>query len=341
MTAPLHDQTIPETMDCVEIAQAGGPEVLRPARRPVPRPEPGEVLIRVAAAGINGPDIYQRQGLYPAPPGASDLPGLEVAGIVAETGADVSGWKVGDRVCALLGGGGYAEYATAPDGQCLPVPAGLSMTDAAALPETFFTVWTNLYERARLQPGEVLLVHGGGGGIGTTAIQVAARLGARVFTTEGSAEKCAALVDLGAERAIDYAEEDFVAVVKEATGGKGADVILDIVGGDYVKRNIACLNRDGRLVNIAFRKGSKVEIDLMPVMLKRLTLTGSTLRVQSNARKAEIATALREIVWPRIAAGEIRPIVHCALPLAEAGEGHRIMESASHIGKIMLVVNAL
>lgn len=341
MSAPTPDQPLPETMMCVEIAQAGGPEVLRPARRPVPRAQAGEVLIRVAAAGINGPDIYQRQGLYPAPPGASDLPGLEVAGTIVATGPDVSAWGAGDAVCALLGGGGYAEYATAPAGQCLSVPEGLSLIEAAALPETFFTVWTNLYERARLQAGEVLLVHGGGGGIGTTAIQVAARLGARVFTTEGTAEKCAALVGLGAERAIDYTTEDFVAVVKEATGGKGADVILDIVGGDYIKRNIACLNRDGRLVNIAFRKGSKVELDLMPVMLKRLTLTGSTLRVQSEARKAEIAAALRETIWPRIAAGEIKPLVHRTLPLADAAEGHRIMEAASHLGKIMLAVNAL
>ncbi len=341
MTAPVRDETTPETMACVEIARAGGPEVLRPGMRPVPQPQAGEILIRVAAAGINGPDIYQRQGLYPAPPGESDLPGLEVAGTVAAIGPEVSSWRAGDPVCALLGGGGYAEYATAPAGQCLPVPAGLSLTQAAALPETFFTVWTNLYERARLQAGEVLLVHGGGGGIGTTAIQVASRLGARVFTTEETAEKCAALVDLGAERAIDYTGEDFVAVVKEATGGKGADVILDIVGGDYVKRNIACLNRDGRLVNIAFRKGSKVEIDLMPVMLKRLTLTGSTLRVQSAARKAEIAAALLDIVWPRIASGEIKPLIHRVLPLAEAAEGHRIMEAGSHLGKIMLAVKAL
>lgn len=338
MTAPADDLTIPETMACIEIAEPGGPEVLRPTQRPVPRPQPGEVLIQVAAAGINGPDIYQRQGLYPAPPGASDLPGLEAAGTVVATGPDVSAWKTGDVVCALLGGGGYAAYATAPAGQCLPVPAGLSLTEAAALPETFFTVWTNLYERARLQPGEVLLVHGGGGGIGTTAIQVASRLGARVFTTEGTAEKCAALVRLGAERAIDYTTEDFVSVIKDATRGKGADVILDIVGGDYIKRNIACLNRDGRLVNIAFRKGSKVEIDLMPVMLKRLTLTGSTLRIQSDLRKAEIAAALLETVWPRIAAGEIKPLIHKVLPLAEAGEGHRIMEKASHLGKIMLAI---
>jgi NADPH2:quinone reductase len=336
-----NETTIPETMTCIEIRAPGGPEALRPAERPVPRPGDGEVLIRVAAAGINGPDIYQRQGLYPPPPGESDIPGLEVAGTVAMVGSDRTRWRAGDAVCALLGGGGYAEYATAPAGQCLPVPAGLSMVEAAALPETLFTVWTNLYERARLQPGEVLLVHGGGGGIGTTAIQVAARLGARVFTTEATPEKCDALARLGAERAIDYETEDFVAVVKAATGGKGADVILDIVGGDYVARNIACLNRDGRLVNIAFRKGSKVEIDLMPVMLKRLTLTGSTLRVQPATRKAAIAAALEEVVWPRIAAGEIKPLIHCILPLSEAEQGHRIMETSAHLGKIMLAVKPL
>jgi putative PIG3 family NAD(P)H quinone oxidoreductase len=299
------------------------------------------VLIRVAAAGINGPDIYQRQGLYPAPPGASDIPGLEVSGTVAAVGTDAARWRVGDRVCALLAGGGYAEYCTAPARQCLPVPDGLSLVDAGALPETFFTVWTNVYERAKLEAGEILLVHGGGGGIGTTAIQVASRLGARVFTTEGGAEKCEALLRLGAERAIDYEREDFVAVLREATGGKGADVILDIVGGDYVARNIACLNRDGRLVNIAFRKGSKVQIDLMPVMLKRLTLTGSTLRIQPVARKAKIAAALEEVVWPKIASGEIKPVVHAVLPLEDAAEGHLIMEAAGHIGKILLAPKPL
>ncbi|HRK95980.1 MAG TPA: NAD(P)H-quinone oxidoreductase, partial [Rhodospirillales bacterium] len=264
-----------------------------------------------------------------------------IAGEVAACGEGTQRFKPGDRVMALVNGGGYAEYCTAPSLQCLPVPAGLSPAEAAALPETFFTVWTNVYERAGLHPGEVLLVHGGAGGIGTTAVQVASRLGARVFTTEAGREKCEALVRLGAERAIDYETEDFVAVLKEATGGKGADVILDIVGGDYVARNIACLNRDGRLVNIAFRKGSRVEIDLMPVMLKRLTLTGSTLRIQPVARKAEIAAALEKAVWPRIAAGEIKPVVHAVLPLEEAAEGHRIMEAARHIGKIVLAPKPL
>ncbi len=330
--------TLPESMTCIEITEAGGPDVLKPTTRPVPEPGPGEVLLRVAAAGINGPDIYQRQGLYPAPPGATDIPGLEVAGTVVALGEGVERWKTGDAVCALTAGGGYAEYCVAPAPQCLPIPKGLDPVEAAALPETFFTVWTNVFERAHLQAGESLLVHGGGGGIGTTAIQVASALGARVFATEGDADKCSICQRLGAERAIDYATEDFVAVIKELTGKKGVDVILDIVGGDYVARNIACLARDGRLVNIAFRKGSKVEIDLMPIMLKRLTLTGSTLRIQSVDRKAEIAGALLEHVWPLIEAGKIAPVVHARLPLAQADEGHRMMDAAEHVGKIMLVV---
>ena len=329
---------LPATMLCVEISAPGGPEVLRPARRPTPAPGTGEVLIRVAAAGINGPDIYQRRGLYPPTPGASDIPGLEVAGTIVALGEGVARWREGDTCCALTAGGGYAEYCTAPAVQCLPVPQGLDMAEAAALPETFFTVWSNVFERARLAAGETLLVHGGGGGIGTTAIQIASRLGHRVFTTAAGPEQCARLQALGAERAIDYLSEDFVAVVKAATGGKGVDVILDIVGGDYVQRNIACLDRDGRLVNIAFNKGSKVEIDLMPVMLKRLTLTGSTLRIQSVERKGEIARELEQRVWPLVAAGRIRPVIYRRLPLAEAAEGHRIMESARHLGKIVLEV---
>ncbi len=329
---------LPQTMRCIEIATPGGPEVLRLATRPVPRPAAGEVLIQVVAAGINGPDIYQRKGLYPPPPGASDIPGLEVAGTIVAIGEGVERWRPGDRCCALLSGGGYAEFCTAPAGQCLPVPRGVSMVEAAALPETFFTVWSNVFERARLAPGESLLVHGGAGGIGTTAIQMASRLGHRVFTTAAGPEHCARLVALGAARAIDYLAEDFVAVVKEATGGAGVDVILDIVGGDYVQRNIASLARDGRLVNIAFNKGSRVEIDLMPVMLRRLTLTGSTLRIQSVERKTQIARALEERIWPLLERGEIRPLIHAQLPLAEAAEGHRIMESARHIGKIVLTV---
>jgi putative PIG3 family NAD(P)H quinone oxidoreductase len=331
--------TLSDSMTCIEITEPGGPDVLKPTSRPVPEPAPGEVLLRVAAAGINGPDVYQREGLYPAPPGVTDIPGLEVAGTVVALGEGVEQWQAGDRVCALTAGGGYAEYCVAPAPQCLPIPEGLDPVEAAALPETFFTVWTNVFERARLQAGESLLVHGGGGGIGTTAIQVASALGARVFATEGDAEKCSVCERLGAERAINYAEQDFVTVIKEMTGKKGVDVILDIVGGDYVARNIACLARDGRLVNIAFRKGSKVEIDLMPVMLKRLTLTGSTLRIQSVERKAEIAAALREKVWPLIESGKIAPLVHARLPLAQASEGHRIMDAAEHVGKIMLVVS--
>lgn len=327
---------VPEQMSCVEISRPGGPEVLVPATRPTPAPGPGEVLIRVLAAGINGPDVYQRRGLYPAPPGATDIPGLEISGTVVAMGDGATGWREGDVCCALTAGGGYAEYCTAPAAQCLPIPDGLDPVDAAGLPETFFTVWSNVFERAALAPGESLLVHGGGGGIGTTAIQIAAAFGHRVFTTCAAAQR-SALEALGAERAIDFAGEDFAAVLKEATGGKGVDVILDIVGGDYVARNIALLARDGRLVSIAFLKGSKVEIDLMPVMLKRLTLTGSTLRVQSIERKAAIGAALRQRVWPLLAAGTIRPVIHARLPLAEAAEGHRLMQEATHLGKILLV----
>ncbi len=328
---------LPATMTCIEVSEPGGPEVLKPVIRPLPTPAAGEVLIKVAAAGINGPDIYQRKGAYPPPPGTTDIPGLEVAGVIVALAAGVDGWLEGDLCCALTAGGGYAEYCTAPAAQCLPIPDGLSLVEAAALPETYFTVWTNIFERARLKPGETLLVHGGAGGIGTTAIQLATAFDARVLTTAAGPEHCARLTELGATRAIDYLKEDFVAVIKEVTGGKGVDVILDIVGGDYVARNIACLARDGRLVNIAFNKGAKVEIDLMPVMLRRLTLTGSTLRIQPVARKAEIAAALKEKVWPLLASGRVRPLIFRELPLAQAAEGHRLMESAQHIGKIMLV----
>ncbi len=328
---------LPEEMTCVEISEPGGPEVLKPTRRPMPRPAAGEVLIRVAAAGVNGPDIYQRKGFYPAPPGVTDIPGLEVSGTIAALGESVSGWQVGDPCCALTAGGGYAEYCTTPAVQCLPIPPGAAMIDAGGLPETFFTVWSNVFERAALIPGETLLVHGGAGGIGTTAIQIAAAFGHRIFTTAAGTETCTALERLGASRAIDFTAEDFVAVIKEATDGKGVNVILDIVGGDYLNRNIACLARDGRLVNIAFLKGSKVEFDFMPVMLKRLTITGSTLRVQSTMRKGEIAQALKTRVWPLIAAGKVRPIVHARLPLADAAEGHRLMQAATHLGKILLL----
>ncbi|MFO1154025.1 MAG: NAD(P)H-quinone oxidoreductase [Rhodospirillales bacterium] len=327
---------LPEQMACVEITRPGGPEVLQPAERPTPQAGPGEVLIEVAAAGINGPDVYQRRGLYPAPPGTTDLPGLEVSGTIVAVGDGVSDWREGDTVCALTAGGGYARYCTAPAAQCLPIPHGLDLIDAAALPETCFTVWSNIFERARLATGERLLVHGGGGGIGTTAVQMAAAFGHTVLTTAGKAQ-CPHLEALGASRAIDFAAEDFVAVVKDVTGGKGVDVILDIVGGDYISRNIACLARDGRLVQIAFLKGSKVEIDLMPVMLKRLTITGSTLRVQTIERKGEIAQALRKRVWPLITEGRMRPVVFARLPLADAAEGHRLMQEAEHFGKILLI----
>lgn len=329
--------SVPESMKCVEISEPGGPEVLKLVTRPMPVPGPEEVLIKVAAAGINGPDVYQRRGLYPAPPGVTDIPGLEVSGTVVALGEGAAGWRVGDACCALTAGGGYAEYCTAPTRQCLPVPAGLDLADAAGLPESFFTVWTNVFERAALAEGEILLVHGGGGGIGTTAIQIAAAFGHRVFTTAAGPEQCAALERLGAARAIDFTRDDFAAVIKGATGGKGVNVILDIVGGDYIARDIASLARDGRLVQIAFLKGSKAEIDLMPVMLKRLTITGSTLRVQSVERKGEIAEALRQRVWPLIEEGRIRPVIFARLPLADAAEGHRIMQEGAHLGKILLL----
>jgi putative PIG3 family NAD(P)H quinone oxidoreductase len=325
-------------MKAVEIAQPGEADVLRPVERPTPRPGPGEVLIRVAAAGVNRPDVMQRQGRYAPPPGASDIPGLEVAGTVQAVGEDVSPWRTGDAVCALVAGGGYAEYCAAPAPQCLPVPSGFTAVEAAAVPETFFTVWHNVFERGRLVPGETLLVHGGSSGIGTTAIQLARALGARVFATAGSAEKCAACARLGAERAIDYKEEDFVAVVKAATGGRGVDAILDMVGGDYLPRNLACLAVEGRLVQIATQRGARAELDLIAVMQKRLTLTGSTLRPRPVAEKAAIARALHERVWPLLETGGVRPVVFATFPLERAGDAHRLMESGRHIGKIVLTV---
>lgn len=328
----------PATMRVIEIQRPGPPEVLALATRPVPGPGPGEVLVRVAAAGVNRPDVLQRKGLYPAPPGASGLPGLEVAGEVAAAGPGTSLWKTGDRVCALVSGGGYAEYVTAPETQCLPIPSGLNAVEAASLPETFFTVWTNVFERARLAPGETLLVQGGSSGIGVTAIQMARAFGHRVFATAGSAGKCAACEALGAERAIDYRSEDFVAVVKAATGGRGADVILDMVGGDYVARELQALADDGRLVLIAFLGGSKLSLDLMPLMLRRLTITGSTLRARPVEVKARIAAALREQVWPLIESGAIRPVIHATFPLANAAKAHALMETSTHIGKIVLTL---
>jgi len=328
---------LPPDMTAIEIAKPGGPEALQPARRPVPAPGAGEVLIRVVAAGINRPDILQRQGGYPPPPGASDIPGLEVAGRIVAVGDGTEPWQVGDPVCALVAGGGYAEYCIAPAAQCLPLPGKLDMTQAAALPETFFTVWTNVFDRGRLKSGETFLVHGGSSGIGTTAIQLAHAFGARVIATAGSAEKCAACRKLGADIAINYHDEDFVAKSMEATGGRGADVILDMVGGDYILRNLKCLAVEGRLVQIAFLKGSTAEINLLPLMLKRQTVTGSTLRPRSVAEKGVIAESLREKVWPLLEAGRIAPVIHATFPLAQAAEAHRLMESSAHVGKIVLV----
>jgi NADPH:quinone reductase len=330
--------SVPGEMRVVEISRFGGPEVLVPARRPVPEPGEGEILIRVHAAGVNRPDALQRAGGYEPPPGASDLPGLEAAGEVAAVGPGAERWRVGDRVCALLPGGGYAEYVTTPAAHALPVPGGLPMTEAAGLCETFFTVWSNVFERGRLAAGEAFLVHGGSSGIGTTAIQLAAARGARVFATAGSAEKCAACERLGAERAINYREEDFVAVVQELTGGGGVDVILDMVGGAYIPRNVRALALEGRLVLIAFLGGAKVELNFSPVMRRRLTITGSTLRPQSVEAKARIAAGVEREVWPLIEAGRIRPVLDQTFPLEEAAAAHARMESSAHIGKIILTV---
>jgi len=325
-------------MRCVEISKPGGPEVLVPAERPDPVPKAHEILIKVAAAGVNRPDVQQRLGKYAPPPDASDLPGLEVAGEVAAIGADVRRWQVGDEVCALVHGGGYAQYCVAPEVQALPIPKGLTALQAASLPETFFTVYSNVYGRAQLAPGESLLVQGGSSGIGVTAIQMASALGNRVFVTAGSDEKCAACLKLGAEKAINYKTQDFVEVIKEATGGKGVNVVLDMVGGDYVAREIKCLAQDGRLVFIAVLGGTKGEFNVAEVMMKRLTLTGSTLRPRTVAFKGEIARALRERVWPLIEAGKIRPVIFKTFPLSQAAEAHQLMETSTHIGKIVLAV---
>jgi NADPH2:quinone reductase len=328
----------PETMTAIEIAEPGGPEVLQPATRPVPAPGPGELLVRVAAAGVNRPDVMQRKGQYPPPKGVTDIPGLEIAGTVAVVGDDVTGWKPGDAVCALVAGGGYAEFCVAPAAQCLPVPRGLTMLEAAALPETFMTVWDNVFTRGRLKAGETFLVHGGSSGIGTTAIQLARARGARVFATAGSAEKCAACEALGAERAINYRDEDFVEILKEATGGKGVDVILDMVGGDYVVKNLNTLSQGGRLVQIAVQKGTKAEIAVHLIMIKQLTLTGSTLRARPVADKAAIAGAVKAEAWPLVEAGKVKPVIHATFPLKKAAEAHALMDSSAHIGKIVLTV---
>ena len=328
----------PDAMTAIEIREPGPPDVLDPTQRPVPEPGEGEVLIEVAAAGVNRPDVLQRQGHYAPPPGVTDIPGLEVAGRIVAVGSDVSEWRVGDEVCALVAGGGYAAYCVAPAGQCLPLPRGYSMVQGAVLPETFFTVWSNVFDRAGLRSGETFLVHGGSSGIGTTAIQLAKAFGARVFATAGSAEKCKACEELGAERAINYREEDFVAVLKDLTGGKGVDVVLDMVGGDYIARDIQAMALEGRHVSIAFLQSPKVTLNLFPMMLKRLTLTGSTLRARPAADKAAIAARLKEQVWPRLEEGSIRPLVHRTFPLAEAAASHALMESSAHIGKIALIV---
>ena len=327
---------LPESMTAIAITRPGGPEVLEPTTLPVPRPGEGEILVAVAAAGVNRPDVLQRMGGYPPPPGAPETPGLEIAGEVVAVGPGVRRYGIGDRVCGLVAGGGYAEFCTVAEANALPIPGDLSMVEAAGLPETFFTVWTNVFTRGRLKAGETLLVHGGSSGIGTTAIMMAKTWGARVFATAGSADKCRVCEDLGAERAINYREEDFVEAVLAATGKRGADVILDMVGGDYVARNFTAAARDGRIVNIAFLQGSKVEINLLPIMLKRLTLTGSTLRIRSVEEKAEIARALEEHIWPHLAAGRIRPVIHQTFPLREAAKAHALMDSGAHIGKIIL-----
>jgi NADPH:quinone reductase len=329
---------IPPLMRCVEISKPGGPEVLVPAERPAPAPKANEILVKVAAAGVNRPDVLQRLGRYPVPPGASDLPGLEIAGEVASCGPGVTLWKPGDKVCALVPGGGYAEYCTVPEVQALPVPRGLSLLEAASLPETCFTVWSNVYDRGRLAPGETLLVQGGSSGIGVTAIQMAKAMGNTVFATAGSDEKCAACVKLGADKAINYRTQDFGAEVKAATGGKGVDVILDMVGGDYVPAELKCLADDGRLVFIAFLRGPKTELDINELMRRRLTMTGSTLRPRPVEFKGAIARSLREKIWPLIEAGRIKPVIYKSFPLAQASEAHKLMESSQHIGKIVLAL---
>jgi NADPH2:quinone reductase len=324
-------------MTSIEIARAGGPEVLQPVVRQLPRPGRGEVLIKVAAAGINRPDVMQRQGLYPPPPGASDIPGLEVAGQLVELGDGVLGLELGQSVCALVSGGGYAQYCVAPAVLCLPVPAGLSLIEAAALPETFFTVWTNVFDRGRLSEGESFLVHGGTSGIGTTAIQLARAFGATVYASAGSAQKCRFCESLGCEAALNYREEDFVERIKTLTEGRGVDVILDMIGGDYLPRNLKCLALEGRLVQIALQHGPKSEMNLLPIMLNRLTVTGSTLRPRTVEQKQVIAQSLAEHVWPLIEAGKVRPVMDSNFPLERASEAHILMERGTHTGKIVLV----
>jgi putative PIG3 family NAD(P)H quinone oxidoreductase len=323
---------IPETMIAIDPTSPGGPEVLQPVERPVPEPGPGEVLIRVEAAGVNRPDVMQRLGFYPPPPGAASILGLEIAGAI------VGGGRDGERVCALVAGGGYAQYCVAPEGQCLPVPAGFSMVEAAALPETFFTVWTNLFQRGGARAGDTVLVHGGTSGIGTTAVLLGKVFGVTVIVTAGSADKCARALEIGAAHAIDYKAQDFVEEVKRITGGSGVAVVLDMVGGDYVPRNLACLAEDGRHVSIAAQRGPSVEIPIWEVMRKRMTLTGSTLRARSAEFKAALAAELRREVWPHLEAGRIRPVIHSTFPFEDAAGAHRLMDSGDHVGKIVLEV---
>jgi NADPH2:quinone reductase len=323
-------------MIAIEIREPGGPEVLVPVERPIPVPAAGEVLIKVAAAGVNRPDVFQRLGRYPPPPGASDIPGLEVAGTIETLGPEVHGWRIGDAVCALVAGGGYAEYCAAPAPQCLPLPRRLDAIASAAIPETFFTVWHNVFERGRLQAEESLLVHGGSSGIGTTAIQLARARGSRVFATAGSDDKCRACERLGAEHAVNYHDADFAAVVRALTGGRGVDVVLDMVGGEYFARNIEALALDGRLVEIATLKGVKAELNIQTIMHRRLTITGSTLRARPVADKAAIAAALLEQVWPLLESGAVTPIIYQTFPLTEAAAAHRVLESSVHIGKLVL-----
>jgi NADPH2:quinone reductase len=325
---------LPEQMIAIEIENG----VLKPAKRTIPTPSANQVLIKVAAAGVNRPDVMQRQGLYPPPPGASDIPGLEVAGTIVALDDNVNYLKQGDKICALVPGGGYAEYCLASAALCLPIPEGLSFTQAAALPETFFTVWSNVFDRAQLQPGETLLVHGGASGIGTTTIQLAKAFNAKVIVSAGSKTKCEFCLQLGADAAINYKEQDFVDEIKRLTDNKGVDVVLDMIGGDYFPRNLKCMADDARLVQIAIQNGPKAEINLLPVMLKRLTITGSTLRARDDTFKAAIAGKLLEKVWPLLASGQIKPVIHSTFALTDAALAHQLMESSRHIGKIILTV---
>ena len=332
--------SIPQQMKFININEPGGPEVLQLADGPVPQPDADDVLIRVSAASVNRPDVAQRLGVYPVPPGASPIPGLEVSGEVVACGDGATKFSAGDQVCALVNGGGYAEFVAVPDGQCLPIPHGLSVIEAAALPETFFTVWTNVFERGALKSGESFLVHGGSSGIGTTAIQLAKSRGAIVYATAGSAEKCQACEDLGADLAVNYRQEDFVEVLKDATDGRGVDVILDMVGGDYVRRNVELAALHGRIVIIATLRGKSSEISLIPILMKCLVVTGSVLRPRTDAEKAAIAASLLEHAWPLIEAGTVKPVIHSTFPLEDVAKAHELMESSKHIGKIVLTFAA-